>query len=227
MTKVRFLTLFSCILFLISCRSNSEEVVLKGSEYFPMKVGDIKYYEVDTIIYDLFQLSIDTISHTIKEEVVEKYTDQTNDTVYRITLSTYIPQKFDWVVFKSFERKIKDNYALEKMENKTEVKMLFPIANYKTKGSTYTWNANMFNTNEPLIVKYTSVFTSYHNGINPYNNCVSVKMNKPQNDAILIRIKEEVYAKNVGLVYRYTDSTDYLLDPSFPSGKKVFIRLKN
>lgn len=227
MTKVRFLTLFSCILFLVSCRTNSEEVVLKGSEYFPMKIGDIRFYDVDTVIFDYFNLSIDTISHIIKEEVVEKYTDQTNDTVYRITLSTYIASKFDWVVFKSFERKIKDNYALEKMENKTEVKMLFPIANYKTKGTSYTWNANMFNTNEPLSVKYTSVFTSFHNGINPYNNCVSVKMSKPLNNGILIRIKEEVYAKEIGLVYRFTDSTDYLLGSSFPSGKQVFIRLKN
>jgi len=36
-----------------------------------------------------------------------------------------------------------------------------------------------------------------------------------------------VYAKNIGLVYRFTDSTDYLQNDTFPSGKKTIIKLLN
>ncbi|MEZ4805138.1 MAG: hypothetical protein R2852_06565 [Bacteroidia bacterium] len=84
----------------------------------------------------------------------------------------------------------------------------------------------MFNNKEAKVVKYTSVFTAFHNGINPYNDCVEIKLSKPQR-GIINSIREEVYAKNIGLVYRFTDSTDNLLNDSFPSGIQTFIRLKN
>lgn len=226
MTKLSLLLVLITSVYFISCRTEAEERVTKGEEYFPLKTGDLKYYAIDTIIYNLFERRIDTITSVVREEVVEWFLDASLDTVYRIELSTYSIPKVEWVVFRSYERKVKDNYALEKMENSTEVKMLFPIAQYKTKGSSYTWNANMFNNKEPVMVKYSSVFTSFHNGINPYNDCVSIKMNKPQT-GVINSIREEVYAKNIGLVYRFTDSTDYLQDSSFPSGKKTIIRLKN
>lgn len=226
MTKASLQLLFFSVLLMASCRTNTEEKVLKGDEYFPIRVGDVRYYAIDTVVYDLFQKQINTISHTVKEEVVEKFLDASSDTIYRLELSTYNTQKVDWIVFRSFERKVKDNYALEKMENQTEVKLLFPVAQYKTKGSTYTWNLNMFNNKEPLLVKYSSVFSSYYNGINAYNDCITTKLNKPRT-GIVNNTREEVYAKNIGLVYRFVDSTDYLLNDSFPSGKKIFVRLKN
>ncbi len=226
MTKLSLLLVLITSVYFISCRTEAEERITKGEEYFPLKTGDLKFYAIDTIVYNLFERRIDTITSIVREEVVELFLDASLDTVYRIELSTYSIPKVEWVVFKSYERKVKDNYALEKMENSTEVKMLFPIAQYKTKGSSYTWNANMFNNKEPVMVKYSSVFTSFHNGINPYNDCVSIKMNKPQT-GVINSVKEEVYARNIGLVYRFTDSTDYLQDSSFPSGKKTIIRLKN
>jgi hypothetical protein len=216
----------SAILFLNQgCRNNKEERVLKGEEYFPMQLGAERFYDVDTIKYDDFHQTIDTISHVMKEEVVEQIPYGFGDTAYRIELSLYNENKDAWIPFMSFERRINGNYALEKMNNIQEVKMLFPIADYKTKGSSYTWNVNMFNSREPAIVKYTSVFKSYNNGINAYNNCVSIKLNKPQT-GLVNNIREEVYAKNIGLVYRFTDSTDYLKDTAHLSGYQTYIRLK-
>lgn len=214
------------ISLIYACRNGQEELVIKGEEYFPTEIGSKHLYSIDTIVYDLFQRKIDTFSNIVQEEVVEKYVDLSGDTVYRIELSTYNQEKFKYVVFKSFERKIAGNYAMEKMENGTEVKMLFPISTYKTKGSTYTWNSNMFNSREPQIVKYSSVFTGYNLGSKAYSNCVSVKLSKPQT-GIINNIKEEVYAKNIGLIYRFTDSTDYLQNDTFPSGKKTIIKLIN
>ncbi len=226
MKKTTIYIVLMIVSLFYACRNGQEELTIKGEEYFPIEIGNKHTYSIDTIVYDLFQRKIDTFSNIVQEEVVEKYVDLSGDTVYRIELSTYNQEKFKYVVFKSFERKIKDNYAMEKMENSTEVKMIFPISNYKTKGSTYTWNSNMFNGREPQIVKYTSVFTGFNNGIKNYSNCVSVKLSKPQT-GIINNIKEEVYAKNVGLIYRFTDSTDYLQNDTFPSGKKTIIRLIN
>lgn len=212
-----------------ACRSNQEDPVIKGEEYYPIKIGDKKVYKIDTIVYDLFTKTVDTISNTVYEEVVEKFADFHGDSVYRIELSTYDNIKQKFVVFKSYERSIKDNFALEKMDNAQEVKMIFPISSYKTKGSTFTWNANMYNSKDPDVVKYTSVFTPFNNGYKTYNNCVSVKLNKPL-DGLINKKREEIYAKDVGLIYRFSDSTDLLKSQdgdTFYSGKRIFIKLMN
>lgn len=225
MTEIRLCLFIFLTFFVFSCRTSTEEVKLKGNEYYPLTIGTSKLYKVDTIIYDAFKKEIDTISNVFKEMVVEKYPDLSGDTVYRIELSKFSEDKQMYIVFKSFERSIKGNYAMEKLENRNEVKMLFPISNFKTKGNSYTWNANMFIESDPVIVKYTSVFTGFNNGLKAYNDCVSIKLSKPQL-GIVNKVREEVYAKNVGLVYRYSDSTDLLLD-TFPSGKKIIVKLIN
>lgn len=227
MKKRPIFILILLTLGIYACRTSQEEIESKGKEYFPMTIGDIKKYRIDTVVFDLFKRRIDTFSNIVYEEVVEKFANFHGDTVYRVQLSIFDSAKQKFVVFKSFERSIKENFALEKMNNEQEVKMIFPISSYKTKGSSYTWNANMFNNREPDIVKYTSVFTPYHNGVKPFNNCVSIKLNKPLKGAVN-KIKEEVYAEKIGLVYRFTDSTDLLKTPmndSFLSGKRIFIKL--
>lgn len=209
-----------------SCRTSTEETVSKGIEYFPIKIGTVHYYQVDTVVYDFFKREIDTFSSVVREEVVEKFQDATNDTVYRVELSRFSDISSEWEVFRTFERKIIDNYAIEKLDNITELKMIFPIASYKTKGSNYTWDINMFNNSDPLAVKYTSIFTSFHNGINPYNNCVSVKINKPI-IGIVNNTRTEVYAKDIGLVFRFIEKTDSLNGSNFLSGSVTTVRLKN
>jgi len=229
MKKHHILFLSLLISAVYACRSNQEEIVTKGLEYFPLEIGQKHTYKIDTVIYDLFQKKIDTFSNIVYEEIVDKYVDFNGDTMYRVELSTYDNVKLKYVVFKSFLRSVKDNFALENMNNSTEVKMIFPISAYKTKGSNYTWNANMYNNREPDIVKYTSVFVPYNNGVTTFNNGVSIKLNRPLRGTIN-KIKEEVYAKDIGLVYRFTDSTDLLKTPSndtFPSGKRIFIKLIN
>jgi len=226
MNNTRLFFCLSLILTIYSCQTSSEETVSKGVEYFPSKIGSIHYFQIDTVVYDLFKRKIDTFSSIVREEVVEKFTDASNDTIYRVELSRYNDNTVKWEVFRSFERKITANYAFEQLDNVTELKMIFPIASYKTKGSSYTWDVNMFNNYDPLSVKFTSVFTSFYNGINPYNNCVSVKMNKPQIGRVNIT-RVEVYAKDIGLVYRYLENTNSLDDSSFLSGSITTVRLKN
>lgn len=216
--------LFSIVFY--ACRNDKEELVVKGQEYFPTKIGTKHLYKVDTVFYDLFQKKIDTFSNQFQEEVVEKFTNLSGDTIYRIELSKFNSDKGMFVPFMSFERKVVGNYAIETLNNGVEVKMLFPISTYKTKGTTYSWNLNMFNSREPKIVKYSSVFTGYNNGLNNFSNCVSIKLTKPTT-GIINTVREEVYSKNIGLVYRFTDSTDYLQNDTFPSGKKIFVRLIN
>src|SRR4051812_11001708 len=127
MMNARALLLILAIIPFASCRNDKEERATRGTEYFPIKIGTVKIYGVDTINYNPFNLTVDTISHDIREEVVEMFTDAAQDTVYRVELSTWSTAKSMWIPFRSFLRKVKDNYAIEAMENAQEVKLLFPI----------------------------------------------------------------------------------------------------
>jgi hypothetical protein len=233
MKKLGFFTIFVCLLTIVSCQLGSEEREVKGEAYFPIKVGNEALYSIDTVLYNPFNQSVDTISHVFKEIVVEKYADNSGDTVFRIELQYWDKVKGDYVSFKSYERKIVSNYAIEKLENKAEVKMLFPVAQYKTKGSGYTWNTNMFNTQTPVIIKYSSVFSSFNNGVKTYPDCIVLKLNKPQsgvidvNNIVINNVREEVYAKDQGLIYRFIDSTDNLAVQSALSGKRITVRRLN
>jgi hypothetical protein len=227
MINFKVFLISATVFFLVACRADKEERVLKGSEYFPVKVGTVQYYTIDTIIFDAFAPSIDTIRHEIKEEVMEQLINGPGDTSYRIEHSLYDKDKLEWVPYMSFERKVSRESAIEKMDNREEVKLLFPISEYKTKGSAYTWNLNMFNGRDPVIVKYASVSRPFSDISKSYNDCVVVKLNKPSVGLSLVNnVREEVYAKDIGLVYRFTDSTDFLMNIDNLSGIQTIIRLK-
>ena len=227
--KNPFILILIVSFFVSSCKKKEEVRETKGSEYFPMKVGTVLYYDVDSFFFDPFFNKTDTVSTVLKEEVMEKLVDLSNDTIYRIELSTYNKNSFRWIVFQSFYRKIKDNFAIEVKDNIPEVKLYFPISSYKTRGSTYAWNLNMFNQFEPKYIKYNRVF--YNQSVNtvPYTNCVNVQLNRPIS-GIKNDYREEIYAKDIGLIYKHIDSSDYTTknskDSFTRSGKEIFLKLK-
>jgi hypothetical protein len=210
-----------------SCRKTTEERESFGNEYFPMKIGTVKFYQVDSFFFNAFFNTTDSVKQVIKEEVKEKLLNQYNDTIYRIELSRFNTQYSKWVVFKTFSRYIKDNMAIEDFDNIKEVKHLFPITTYKTRGSSYIWNMNMFNNKEAQFIKYAKVFTSYSVDNETYPNTVTILLNRPLK-GLVNDIREEIYAKDVGLIYKHIDNSDYTSysDTLKRSGFEVFIRLK-
>ncbi len=208
-----------------SCKSKNDELVLKGNEYFPIKTGTIRFYLVDTFFYNSFTGETDTVSNTFKEEVREKFIDASGDTVYRIELSLFSTLRNKWEAKQSFTRKVSGNYAIENIANKPEVKLLFPISKYKTKGSSYVWNLKMLTNDNIENVKYISVSTSFNNQLAVFNDCVNIQLQSPEK-GIIHNIREEVYAKGIGLVYRHIDQSDTLSTTGNRNGFEIFVRLK-
>ncbi len=195
-----FIQIFAAAVLLTglnACKSSKEELVLKGDEYFPIKKGVIRYYQIDTFFYSSFTGDADTVSNTYREEIKEVSVDGAGDTFYRVEMSLFNTVRNKWEAEQSFSRKISGNYAIETIDNKPEVKMLFPISKYKNKGSAYIWNLNMFNNNDVTNVKYIKLFTSYNNQLQSFSDCVSVELQSPES-GVVNNIREEVYAKDIG-----------------------------
>lgn len=226
MLKIKFYCFVIFTLFFCSCRTNKEERTIKGNEYFPLKNNTLKVFLVDSVYHNSFYGKSDTVSFEMRENVTDVLVDNSLDTFYRIELSRYNDVKVRWEVFKVFTRRIKDYYAIENINNSDEIKLLFPISSYKTRGSSYSWNLNSLNNKEPTLIKYKTVFSNYNNGLNSYTDCVNTTLVNSEK-GLVNNIREEVYAKNIGLVYRYIDSTDYLDITRKRNGYEVLIRLKN
>ncbi len=224
--SIKIIVLFVISTIFSACRNNSEEIKLKGEEFFPQRQGAIKYYMVDTFRFDNFTGKTDTTSFEYKEEIKEKFIDLAGDSFYRIELSIYNLKKLKYEIYKVIQRKIVGNYAIENIDNTPQVKMLFPISSYKTKGSSYTWNLNMLNALDEEKIKYTVIDKPFYNGINTFSNCVNIGLLKPQFGGIQNDIYEEVYAKNIGLVYRHIDKSNLFATTGFKAGFEIFVRLK-
>lgn len=202
-------TIFALTFLLIfACKNSKEERATAGGEYFPLKVGDFKIYEVDSLIHDPFANKTDTVKTELREEVVEKLIDNENDTIYRIELSSFDTIQLKWVTFLSFYRKIKGIYMIESQNNIKEVKILAPISSYKTKGSSYAWNINMFNQNDPQLVKFYKTFYKYTQNGTVYSECINIQLTRPIS-GILNQYREEIYAKNKGLIYKKLDFSEF------------------
>jgi hypothetical protein len=81
----------------------------------------------------------------------------------------------------------------------------------------------MFNTKESEKIKYTNIFKSFDNGFHLYDETVTTTLEKPET-GLLVRLRQEVYATNVGLVYRHIEESDALNGPK--NGFEVKLRLK-
>ena len=97
------------ILSVCACRSNKEELVLKGNEYFPLKTGVIRLYEIDSFIYNNYTGDIDSFKRNFREEIKNFFVDNAGDTNFTVDLSYYNTVRVKWEVQQSYVRKISGN----------------------------------------------------------------------------------------------------------------------
>ena len=106
-----FKVLFSIVIALFiftSCEDTKEDFIQgdKGYSYFPLEINNYWIYQVDSIIYRNLENKIDTTRSFLKEEIVEVFVDQVNDTIFTIERSFSESQDYNW--------KIKDVWTASK-----------------------------------------------------------------------------------------------------------------
>lgn len=167
-----------------------------GEKYFPIKQGSWISYKVDSIVWNNFYtpVKIDTFSFYLKMKIDSQYTDNEGRTIYYYR-KYYSLTNSNWQLSK--------NYSINKTaqrietfeENYTYIKMVFPVKN------STIWDMNAFN----IFDKTESYFQNYdvsktYNG-EFFDSCAVVNH---QNLETLIskNYHEEVYGKNIGLLYK-------------------------
>ncbi len=213
--------LLSFILFMIySCEKTKEEYDEDkfGYDYFPLEIGKYWIYKVDSTIYDdQGSKIINTISE-VKEEVVERYTDQVGDTIYRIERSWRTGDSTSWKltdVWTSYEN---NHQAFRTEENLKFIKFVFP----PIKG--LSWNGNLYIDESTVIDvagESVNMYSGWDNykigslditetiGKTDYAKVATVLQTDDNNsNAIERRYAIEKYARGVGLVYKEYEILD-------------------
>lgn len=195
--------LFILAINIVSCTEEVQTLPYMGYDYFPDTTGHYVIYRVDSIWTDDAFNRKDTFIFKLKERIESKFLDNENrmsQRLERFKTDTNLDFVFNdisdvWYATLTAAR------AEKIEENVRYVKLIFPVENDKT------WNGNAFNTEEDFGTEYkflkvhepfTDTLTGFH-----FDSTVTVLQIdwQPLFDYRIHVV--EVYAKNIGLVYKY------------------------
>lgn len=198
----RYLLLIVIVLpALFSCKKDKDVSIDVGYGYFPNELGKYVIYDVDSIVHDDFKGKVDTFKFQIKEFIQSFYTDNSGRQTQRIERSKRIYNKsisYDLIPWKLMDiwcANLTPTSAEKVEENQRFVKLTFAVEQDKM------WNGNVLNTIGQQNYIYTETDVSKHVGANFFDSTLVVTQLDKEN-LIEKQYFVEMYAKNVGLVYK-------------------------
>lgn len=195
--------LFFLIVLIISCKQTNQgnEEINLGLDYYPVKIGSTWIYTVDSIAYDnnTGVTTIDTFRYEYKEVISSNFSDVSGNTGQLLNRFYRKNDSSDWFQANNWTVLITKEKAERVEENIRFVKIAFPVAVNKR------WNGNMYNAREVEQYRIINTNRGATYGNTFYHNTMLVQQAKELN-AIEEIAKQEVYAQNVGLVYKLSDS---------------------
>lgn len=213
MKKINILFLFFTFPFiLLSCKKDAvENPVDVGYNYFPVNVGHWVTYQVDSTYYDDFTDSVRVYHYKIKEFVESVFLDNQNRETQRIERYKQVFDTTNWFISSVWAMNRTASTAEKTEENQRFIKLVFPVRSGRT------WNGNACNTLNEQEYEFDDVDKPYSvNGLN-FDSTVTV-IQKIESNMIHEDYQVEVFAKNVGLVYKRYKSVDKSTNGSITKG---------
>ncbi len=217
-TLVRYVMVMT-FLGLIANGCDSGKMV-KSVNYFPLRVGQ-------TWVYDVEETSITraactdngatTLNYQLLVEVVDSIVVDQGFT-YRFKRSKRTSATDPWLDFETWTAQLIGNRIVVSEGNISYVKLLTPMVN------DLVWNGNLYNSRQELNGKneddyrgtlVSQPFAVASSGLN-FSNTVSILQNDEQSNIIYRDSRLEVYADQVGLVYKESYLLNYFANSQLP-----------
>jgi hypothetical protein len=190
-------------LILSSCGGDEvEKATDNGAEYFPLQVGFYQIYDVHEIKYSEVT-EPDTSDYQLLTEVVDSFPNTAGDYTYVIYRSSREDENSAWKFIETWSARKDSDQAVEVEGNTSYVKLQFPLAADKT------WNGNMLNNGEEdtyTIKIYDAPFAA---GGMTFDKTLTIEQELNDDPIVYTDIRSEVYAREVGLVYKETTQLRY------------------
>jgi len=198
---IAFLFIILFVLGATSCSDKEGEPTDMGYDYFPVEQGRFVVYEVESIIWDDNDQTVDTTNYQIKMQIDTAFYDNLDRLSYRWLQFTKADTATRWTYDHTFGITQLAS-RLETIEgNNRFVRLAFPVE------VAVSWDVNAFNTQKALNAQYIDVgFSRSINGIN-FSDCADALLE--DNTSLINEYhQEEIYARGVGMIYRYDRHVD-------------------
>lgn len=188
------------IIFLLllfgSCKKDSFESSERdfGFLYIDNQTGAYSIFNVQKIIYNDFNNIIDTLNYQIMEINDSFFNDNLNENVMRIEQFYRDSITAPWIFQRIIYSKLNSNSYTKQENNIKNIQLIFPL------NINSYWNKNELNTNIPLYLYYENININGEYNNKKYNNIAIVKSDFI-NNSVREKSYEQVYAKNIGLIY--------------------------
>ncbi|MEY4521075.1 MAG: hypothetical protein RIT10_260 [Bacteroidota bacterium] len=220
-TFLNFVVFSSVLLFLLACEKDTTEEISFDYEYYDLTPGRFCIYDVVDIEHDENQaVQHDTTYYQLKTVVGDTFIDNSGRITRKFLRYTRDSIQDNWLLKDVWTTLIENNKAELVEENQRIVKLVFKPTYEKV------WNINMFNVSSKINAKYAAIDQPFTIGNQVFDKTLKVDI---QNFFSLVddRVKYDVYAKNVGLIYKYfKDNTIANFDKNtIKKGKELYYTL--
>lgn len=208
-------------MFVLSqCTKDSSGKIEIGYDYFPYKVGTWHLYEVDSIYWDDFTGLMHEFKFYILEVVESEFYDAENKKAYRLERYYKYSDTSSWQLKDVWFFNIYPSMVQKVEENIRYIKLVFPIR------EGIRWDGNAMNNLKSEFYSYSHVNKPYIINSLVFDSTVKV-LHSNQSNLIEDNIRYEIYAKNIGMIYKFhrTVQKDYITG-SVKKGKQVILRIK-
>ncbi|MCC6251965.1 MAG: hypothetical protein IT238_05835 [Bacteroidia bacterium] len=180
-----------------SCRKEIEKIKVPdiGYDYFPSQKGHYVIYDVDSLFYNDFTSTIDTFKFQVKEKITDTFVDLENRITQRIERFYRENSNDNWVIKDVWYSNKTANTAERVEENMRFVKIVFPLKKDNQ------WNGNRYNNLGEQNYKLLKIHEFFSLGLLSFDSTITIR-HAADSNLIEKNISYEIYARNVGLVYK-------------------------
>lgn len=211
--KFRTIGMLSVCLFLFaapSCKKKAETVDMYY-DYFPQTQGKYVVYSVHEVIVDTQVNQKDTLDYFIKTVIGDTLIDNQGRVVHKFERYKSSSASGPWAIKDVWTCVIDGPRGELVEENNRTIKLIFAPSEDDL------WNMNAYNTLDPMECYYSGLNVPYFlNGMN-FSSSVTVEQ-EDFTSYIDSRRKYEVYARGVGMIYKYY--RDFVINNGNPNNVK-------
>lgn len=177
-----------------TCQSTSTDPQPDDAEYFPLQTGQAAIFDVTEQQYAI-GASPKTTTYQLKETVGPAYTDLNGRTAYRLFRYRRSTATQPWQADSVWSARRDANRAIRTENGNDYVKLVFPLTNGTS------WNGNLYNNIGADKYEVQLINQPYAGQSQTFGQTATVVQ---QNDSTLVSLDKrlEIYARQVGLVYR-------------------------
>lgn len=197
--KITTFLLFLSLIALVSCKKGNSSAPNFHFDYFPLEEGTFVVYDAMEIAHDIQALvKSDTTRFYLKTVIGEQIVDDNGMAAHKFLRYTKTNLSDEWTLKDVWTTRVQNERAELVEENSRVVKLVFPPNRSKL------WDINAYNTENRLMARYNPSLIHVPFTISNFNLDSTIQVEQEDFFSLVDhRRKYEVYAKNVGLVYRW------------------------